>query len=107
MQNSKNEESGEFSFVLFKGATRPPEYKGMPYIPLMLSVFGSAGFTFIFKSWIPPAIGLLFIAILFVFGRKDPKFLFQIYLFVKHSGFKKLITRQLDESYEPNRPVNK
>lgn len=107
MQNSKNEESGEFSFVLFKGATRPPEYKGMPYIPFMLSVFCGAGFGFIFKSFIPPAVGILSIALLFYFGRKDPKFLFQMYLFIQHSGFKKLVTRQLDESYEPNRPRSK
>lgn len=107
MQNSKNEEGGEFSFVLFKGATRPPEYKGMPYIPFLLSLFGGAGFAFIFKSLIPPVVGGLFIGLLFFFGRKDPKFLFQIYLFIKHSGFKKLVTRQLDESYEPNRPKSK
>lgn len=104
MQNSKNEESGEFSFVLFKGATRPPEYKGMPYIPFMLSIFCGAGLAFIFKSFIPPIIAACFIALLFFFGRKDPKFLFQMYLFIQHSGLKKLVTRQLDETYEPNRP---
>ncbi|HHQ4679921.1 VirB3 family type IV secretion system protein [Aeromonas veronii] len=104
MQNGKNEESVEFSFVLFKGATRPPEYKGMPYIPFMLSLFGGAGLGLIFKSFIPPVGAAFFIALLFYFGRKDPKFLFQMYLFIKHSGFKKLISNQLDESYEPNRP---
>ncbi len=107
MQDSKNEESGKLSFVLFKGATRPPEYKGMPYIPFMLGVFGGAGFGFMFKSFIPPAIGLIFIMVLFFFGRKDPKFLFQIYLFIKYSGLRKLVSRQLDESYEPNRPTSK
>jgi type IV secretory pathway VirB3-like protein len=106
--SSKDEKTkDEFSFALFKGATRPPEFKGIPYIPLMLTVAGAFGIGLITRSPIPFGIAAVIIACLYFFGRDDPRFISQAYLFVRKSGIVKLLKNQLDESYEPNRPKNK
>lgn len=90
--------------ILFKGATRPPEKYGMPLIPLISLVGFSIALVFFFKSPYPLIAVIFLLPVMFIMGRRDPKFLEQVVLKIQFSrGLGELFCRK-GASYEPNDP---
>lgn len=94
------------SFVLFKGATRPPEKFNMPLLPFVLLLGGTVASFFVFQSFYVFLIFIVGLPILYYFGKKDPKFITQVILKVKFAkgNVGELFCKE-GATYEPNRPM--